>query len=71
MASSDGRMTDDEIAERIRAGELEVEYLRELLRSLDADPALGFTPANLAALDAATPEQRRRAALRTLGVDDA
>ena len=60
-------MTDEEIGERIRGRGLEGEYLRELLASLGHDPADGFGDAALGALEQATPEQRRAAALRTLG----
>ena len=61
-------MTDEEIGERIRALELEEEYLRELMASLGHDPAEGFTMQGIEAIDTATPEQRRRAALRTLAM---
>lgn len=61
-------MTDEEIGERIRALELEEEYLRELMASLGHDPAEGFTMQGIEAIDTATPEQRRRAALRTLAL---
>ncbi|HEX5724575.1 MAG TPA: hypothetical protein VFX98_03870 [Longimicrobiaceae bacterium] len=63
-------MTDDEIGERIRTRGLEEEYLRELLASLGFDPAEGFTLDGIAALEEATLEQRRRAALRTLALAD-
>lgn len=61
-------MTDEEIGERIRGLELEEEYIRELLASLGFDPADGFTMDGIEALDRATMEQRRRAALRTLAL---
>jgi hypothetical protein len=66
-------MTDEEIGERIRGRGLEVEYVRELLASLGHDPADGFGDAAIRALEEATLEQRRSAALRTLhlGGDDA
>jgi hypothetical protein len=63
-------MTDEEIGERIRARGLEEAYLRELMASLGHDPAEGFTMDGIAALEAATAEQRRRAALRTLALED-
>ncbi len=61
-------MTDDEIGERIRGRGLEEEYIRELMASLGFDPAEGFTYDGIEALDKATMEQRRRAALRTLAM---
>jgi hypothetical protein len=61
-------MTDDEIGERIRTLGLEEAYLRELMASLGHDPADGFTMQGIEAIDAATPDQRRRAALRTLAL---
>lgn len=65
-------MKDEEIGERIRGRGLEGEYLRELLASLGYDPMDGLSDAALRALEGATPEQRRGAALRTLrlGGDD-
>jgi hypothetical protein len=59
-------MRDEEIGERIRGRGLEGEYVRELLASLGHDPADGFSDAALRALEEATPEQRRRGALRIL-----
>jgi hypothetical protein len=61
-------LTDDEIGARIRALQLEEEYVRELVASLGFDPGLGFTMACIEALDHATLEQRRCAALRTLAL---
>ncbi len=63
-------MTDDEIGEKIRSRGLEEEYIRELMASLGFDPAEGFTNAGIDAIDNATMEQRRRAALRTLAMAD-
>lgn len=63
-------LSDDEIGERLRAQALEEEYLRELLASLGFDPADGFTHDSIHALEHATMEQRRRAALRTLALAD-
>lgn len=63
-------MTDDEIGEQIRGRGLEEEYIRELMASLGFDPAEGFTNDGIEALDKATMEQRRRAALRTLAMAD-
>jgi hypothetical protein len=59
-------MTDREIANEIAARCLEEEYLRELLASMGHDPAEGWSDHAIAALENATPDQRRRAALRTL-----
>ena len=61
-------LSDEQIGERIRALELEEEYIRELLASLGFDPADGFTSASIAALDGATMDERRKAALRTLAL---
>jgi hypothetical protein len=63
-------MTDEEIGEQIRGRGLEEEYIRELMASLGYDPAEGFTKAGIEAIDNATMEQRRRAALRTLAMAD-
>jgi hypothetical protein len=62
----DREMTDQEIANEIAARCLEEEYLRELLASMGHDPGDGWTDAAISALDSASPDQRRRAALRTL-----
>jgi hypothetical protein len=59
-------MTDDEIGGQLRDRGLEEEYIRELLASLGFNPEEGFTNASIDALDNATMDQRRRAALRTL-----
>ena len=61
-------MTDEEIGERIRGRGLEEEYIRELLASLGFDPTDGFTLDGVEALEKATMEQRRKAALRTLAL---
>ena len=63
-------LTDDEIGQRIRDRGLEEDYIRELMASLGFDPADGFTMDGIDALDKATMEQRRRAALRTLAMAD-
>ena len=63
-------MTDDEIGQRIRDRGLQEDYIRELMASLGFDPADGFTMDGIDALDKATMEQRRRAALRTLAMAD-
>lgn len=59
-------MTDDQIGDQLRDRGLEEEYIRELLASLGYNPADGFTNDSIDALDNATMDQRRRAALRTL-----
>ena len=64
----DAMMTDDEIGQRIRDRGLEEEYIRELMASLGFDPADGFTMDGIDAIDKATMEQRRKAALRTLAM---
>ncbi|MBD0321740.1 MAG: hypothetical protein ICV87_15495 [Gemmatimonadetes bacterium] len=61
-------LSDEQIGQKIRALKLEEDYLRELVASLGFDPADGFTAASIAALDSATIEERRRAALRTLAL---
>jgi hypothetical protein len=63
-------MSDEEIGEQIRGRELEDEYIRELLASLGYDPAEGFTDASIHALETATMDERRKAALRTLDLAD-
>jgi hypothetical protein len=70
MHGSGEMMTDEEIGEKIRSRGLEEEYIRELMASLGFDPAEGFTNAGIEAIDSATMEQRRRAALRTLAMAD-
>lgn len=62
-------MTDAEIAASIQRLGLEVEYLKELAASLGFAPDEGWTEAVFEAMDHASPEQRRRAALRTLSLD--
>lgn len=63
-------MTDDEIAAAIQRLGLEVEYLQELAASLGFAPEEGWSEPVFDAIDRATPEQRRLAALRTLSLDD-
>ena len=62
-------MTDEEIAASIQRLGLEVEYLKELAASLGFSPDEGWSEDVFEAMDRATPEQRRRAALRTLSMD--
>jgi hypothetical protein len=61
-------LSDEQIGEKIRGLGLEEDYIRELLASLGFDPAEGFTGASISALEHATLEERRRAALRTLAL---
>jgi hypothetical protein len=61
-------LSDDQIRDRIQELGLEEEYICELLASLGFDPAEGFTTDSIAAFEAATLEERRRAALRTLAM---
>jgi hypothetical protein len=63
-------VTDDEIAAAIQRLGLEVEYLQELAASLGFAPEEGWSELVFDAIDRATPEQRRLAALRTLSLDD-
>ena len=62
-------MEDEEIATQIRERGLEEEYVRELMASLGYDPAEGWTMDAIGALEAATTEQRRTAALRCLALE--
>lgn len=59
-------MTDPEIAAEIQERGLEVAYLRELAAALGFAEDEGWSEAVFAAIDNATPRERRRAALRTL-----
>jgi predicted secreted protein len=63
-------MDDAEIARRIQELGLELEYLRELAAALGFAADEGWSDAVFAAIDAAEPDQRRRAALRTLALAD-
>ena len=63
---SGGHMTDDEIAEQLQGRGLEEDYIRELLASLGYDPADGLTEDAVHALDTASMDTRRKAAIRTL-----
>lgn len=62
-------MEDEEIAARIRERGLEEEYVRELMASLGYHPAEGWSMDAIGALESATPEQRRAAALRCLALE--
>ncbi|HEX2095648.1 MAG TPA: hypothetical protein VHG28_24840 [Longimicrobiaceae bacterium] len=59
-------MTDEQIGEEIRTRGLEVEYLRELAAALGFAEEEGWTEEVFAAMEVATLEVRRHAALRTL-----
>jgi hypothetical protein len=59
-------MRDEEIAEAIQRRGLELEYLRELAAALGFADEEPWSEAIFVAIEAATPEQRRDAALRTL-----
>ena len=63
-------LTDDEIGQRIRDRGLEEDYIRELMASLGFDPAEGFTMQGIEALDKASMDVRRKAALRTLALGE-
>ena len=63
-------LTDDEIGQRIRDRGLEEDYIRELMASLGFDPAEGFTMQGIEALDNASMDVRRKAALRTLALGE-
>jgi hypothetical protein len=59
-------MDDREIAAEIQRRGLEIIYLSELAAALGYAMDEGWTEEIFAAIDQATPEQRRHAALRTL-----
>jgi hypothetical protein len=61
-------LTDDEIGEQLRGRGLEEAYIRELMATLGFDPNEGFTNEGIEALDNATMDVRRKAALRTLAL---
>jgi hypothetical protein len=63
-------MDDARIAAEIQRRGLEVEYLRELAAALGYAENEGWTEALFEAIERATPEQRRRAALRTISMVD-
>lgn len=59
-------MTDDEIGEQLQSRGLEEDYVRELLASLGFDPGEGFSDDAIHALETASMDTRRKAAIRTL-----
>jgi hypothetical protein len=59
-------MTDEEIAAEIQSRGLEVEYLRELAAALGFAENEGWSEDVFAAIEAASHEQRRAAAERTI-----
>lgn len=61
-------MQDHEIAAEIARRELEFVYLSELAASLGFSADEGWSDDVMTAIEHATPDQRRRAALRTLGL---
>ncbi len=61
-------MEDPEIAAEIARRGLELAYLSELAASLGFSVDEGWSEEAFAAIEHATDDQRRRAALRTLGV---
>lgn len=61
-------MKDEEIAAEIARRGLEFAYLGELAASLGFAGDEGWSEAVMSAIEHATHEQRRRAALRTLGL---
>jgi hypothetical protein len=60
-------LTDEQLSAEIHNRGLEVEYLRELAAALGFAESEGWTEEVFAAIESATPEQRRNAALRTVG----
>jgi hypothetical protein len=63
-------MDDTQIASEIQRRGLEIEYLRELAAALGFADDEGWTEEVFEAVEHATYEQRRQAALRTLAVAD-
>lgn len=63
-------MQDEQIASEIAERGLEELYIRELVASMGFDPGEGWTTVMIEALESATYVQRRRAALRVIGVPD-
>jgi len=63
-------MKDDEIAEEIQRRGLEVEYLKELAASLGFSEDEGWSEDVFLAIENASYQQRRCAALRTLRLGD-
>jgi hypothetical protein len=59
-------MREEEIAQAIQERGLELEYLRELAAALGFADDEPWSDAVFLAIERATPEQRRAAALRTL-----
>lgn len=59
-------MKDTEIADEIQRRGLEVRYLQELAAALGYEEAEGWTMEIFEAIERASPEQRRAAALRVL-----
>lgn len=64
-------MTDGEIAAEIQRRGLEVEYLRELAAALGFSEDEGWSETVFEAMEQASAEQRRAAALRTIELADA
>lgn len=61
-------MRDEEIAAELARRGLELVYLSELAASLGFAGDEGWSEAVMLAIERATSEERRRAALRTLGL---
>lgn len=59
-------LSEEQIAAEIQRRGLEVAYLSELAAALGFEEEEGWSEAVFAAIDGASPEQRRGAALRTL-----
>ena len=68
--SGDGSPSDAQIAAEIQRRGLEIEYLRELAASLGFAEEEGWSDAVFEAIEHASAEQRRVAALRTLGMKE-
>lgn len=63
-------MNDQEIAAEIQRRGLEVEYLAELAAALGFASEEGWNEDVFAAIERATHEERRRAAMRTLNLTE-
>lgn len=63
-------MTDEEIALALQERGLEIEYLRELAAALGFSEEEGWTMEIFTAMEHATHDQRRSAALRVLALAD-
>ena len=66
----ESHLSDAEIAELLEQRGLEMAYLRELAATLGFHTAEGWSDELIEAIDSASAQQRRRAALRTIDLSD-